>query len=618
MVRSVRITFAAGAAACCIALSGCPSPLLARIKQEIAKFPFTATSYTFSTQWGNPSPQYSFGAAVVKADTAGYVYVADNTFRIRKFDSTGAIQKTYDVPASGGLNAAVRDMAFDASGNMYVATYATSNGTSQILKFDVSGNNLNWTPSATITTATALAVDSSGNLYVVDSGKTPPQVMVFSPAGTLITSWTGKGNPQTGASDFNTPTGIAIDYWGKVYVIDYTTGGTIRKFDPNGGLYATSYSSFGAFTIGDPTALSVDASSSPTFYIADSLNSRIVKTDLGSNNSTFGSSGAGNGQFTTLAGVAVDSSGNVYVTDSPNGTNLGDTSRVQKFNSAGAWTATWGGTALAGNGQFNAPDGAAYDSSGNLYVVDVNNHRVQKFDPTGAYLGQWGTPSTYTPALGSIAVDSAGNVYLPDTGGTPSIHMLDSSLNPVRNIGAGTLSSPEGVALDSAGNVYVADANKEAVFIFDPNGYAHSPASFGTFGAADGQFELPVGIAVDSGGNIYVADLDIFQAKTNLIQKFDKNGNFVKSWGTRGAGDGQIYYAIGLAIDKYDNVYATDFVNRRVEKFDSNGTFLTKFGSVGVGNGTFGWPFNVAVNSTGTVAVADLTNDLVQLMTPSP
>ena len=92
----------------------------------------------------------------------------------------------------------------------------------------------------------------------------------------------------------------------------------------------------------------------------------------------------------------------------------------------------------------------------------------------------------------------------------------------------------------------------------------------------------------------------------------------MKAWGTSGTGNGQFTYPSGIAIDTYDNVYVTDFVNRRVEKFDSNGNYLAQFGGVGVGNGTFGWPFDVAVNSTGTVAVTDATSHLVQLMTPAP
>jgi sugar lactone lactonase YvrE len=176
-----------------------------------------------------------------------------------------------------------------------------------------------------------------------------------------------------------------------------------------------------------------------------------------------------------------------------------------------------------------------------------------------------------------------------------------------------------GVALDAAGNLYVADFGLGKIVIFDPNGYTtHVPATIGTSGTSDGEFEVPVGVAVDSAGNVYVSDLALFAPRTNMIQKFDSKGNFVKGWGTAGTADGQFTYPMGIAVDKYDNVYACDFANRRVQKFDSNGTFLGKWGGVGVGKGTFGWPFDVAINSTGNVLVSDATNNIVQLFAPAP
>jgi tripartite motif-containing protein 71 len=149
--------------------------------------------------------------------------------------------------------------------------------------------------------------------------------------------------------------------------------------------------------------------------VADSGNYRIQKF---SSNGTFitswGSSGAGNGQFGSPLYLAVDHSGNVYVAD--NGNN-----RIQKFSSNGTFITSWGGSG-SGNGLFRGPGGIAVDSAGNVYVSDYDNNRVQKFDNTGKFIAAWGLSA---PAFGSgnaqffgpvgVALDSSGNVYVTDT-----------------------------------------------------------------------------------------------------------------------------------------------------------------------------------------------------------
>ena len=85
----------------------------------------------------------------------------------------------------------------------------------------------------------------------------------------------------------------------------------------------------------------------------------------------WGSSGSGDGQFSSPNGVAVDSSGNVYVADVSN-------YRIQKFSSSGTFLTKWGSKG-SGDGQFHWPDGVAVDSSGNVYVTETHNNRIQKF-----------------------------------------------------------------------------------------------------------------------------------------------------------------------------------------------------------------------------------------------
>jgi hypothetical protein len=112
-----------------------------------------------------------------------------------------------------------------------------------------------------------------------------------------------------------------------------------------------------------------------------------------------GTKGTGNGQFEYPYGVAVDSSGSVFVVDRGN-------DRVQKFSSAGTFIKTWG-TKGTGIGQFKGPLALSIDSSGNVFVTDTSNNRVQEFTNRGEFIRTWGTSYPY-----GVAVDSSGSVFV--------------------------------------------------------------------------------------------------------------------------------------------------------------------------------------------------------------
>ncbi|MCK4734430.1 MAG: 6-bladed beta-propeller, partial [Methanophagales archaeon] len=124
----------------------------------------------------------------------------------------------------------------------------------------------------------------------------------------------------------------------------------------------------------------------------------------------WGIEGSGDGEFQCPYGIAVDSSGNVFVADEGN-------TRIQKFDSDGHFIIKWGSRGT-GDGEFFWPHGIAVDSSGNVYVADANNNRIQKFDSDGTFITKWGSEGTgdgefFWPH--GIAVDSSGNVYVADS-----------------------------------------------------------------------------------------------------------------------------------------------------------------------------------------------------------
>ena len=100
----------------------------------------------------------------------------------------------------------------------------------------------------------------------------------------------------------------------------------------------------------------------------------------------FGSYGSGDGQFTSPQGVAVDSSGNIYVADRGN-------KRIQIFNSAGVFQSEFGSYG-SGDDQFGSPKGITLDSSGNIYIADLGNNRIQIFNSAGVFQSEFGTTCT--------------------------------------------------------------------------------------------------------------------------------------------------------------------------------------------------------------------------------
>ncbi len=274
----------------------------------------------------------------------------------------------------------------------------------------------------------------------------------------------------------------------------------------------------------------------------------------------FGTKGTGNGQFEGAAGVAVDSSGNIWVSDYGN-------HRVQKFNSSGVYQSQFG-TFGTGNGQFNNPIGITVDSSGNIYVGDLRNERIQKFSGSGAYLSQIGT-----------------------SGG-----------------GDGQFYGPIDLEVDKSGNIWVLDSGNNRVQKFSSTGTYIS--KFGSRGeGGKGQFDWPWGIAVDSSGNIWVAD-----TYNSLIQKFNSSGVYQIQFGEYGSGNGQLIYPKGIAVDSSGNVWVADTENQRIQKFSSSGTYLSQFGTAGTGNGQFNVnsPSNIFIDNSNNIYVVDGGNNRIQ------
>ncbi len=223
---------------------------------------------------------------------------------------------------------------------------------------------------------------------------------------------------------------------------------------------------------------------------------------------------------------------NLYFTNETVLTNCGNAYTIVWVTTLAGSTTSGSADGLGTNASFNQPYGVAVDSSGNIYVADVNNNEIRKITPGGVVTTFAGsTTSGHSDGLSNIAsfyypygvaVDSSGNIYVADTGNneirkiTPGgvVTTLAGSTIAGHADGlsnAASFNFPTGVAVDSSGNIYVADGGNNEVRKITSGGIVTTLAGSTIAGHADGlsnaaSFQNPRNVAVDLPGNVYVAD----------------------------------------------------------------------------------------------------------------
>nr|MDP8943590.1 hypothetical protein [Actinomycetota bacterium] len=315
-------------------------------------------------------------------------------------------------PATSAALREPRGVHPDGSGNLFIADTennrvrkVNSSGTISL----VAGNGTagysgdgGAATSAELHAPTDVLVDAAGNVFVADSlndrvRKVDPAGTITTVAGTGVGGYSGDGGPATSAR-LSTPAGLALDSDGNLYIAD-SINDVVRKVDGAGVIQTVAGNgSFGYSGDGGPATsaelhrpydLAIDTAGS--LHIADSLNDAVRKVDTSGTITTVAGTGAygysGDGGPATAAklaapeGVAVDGSGNLFLSDS-------DNHRIRKVNSSGTID-TVAGTGTAGfsgdggpatSAQLYNPGRIALTPSGDLYVGDRNNHRVRRVD----------------------------------------------------------------------------------------------------------------------------------------------------------------------------------------------------------------------------------------------
>lgn len=294
----------------------------------------------------------------------------------------------------------------------------------------------------------------------------------------------------------------------------------------------------------------------------------LVSADSYSYALKWGTPGSGNSQFDVPYDNDTDSAGNIYVVDFTN-------KRIQKFSAAGVYISQF---STIGNGHTGNPLGIAVDHSGNAYVTS-NDHYVRKFNSSGVYqseFGGWGTSDTtfsypvgidLSPDDSYLYVMDCQNSYVKKFSTDPG-YAFDRKFG-----GGGQLYQSGWLTVDSAGYVFVADSNwynpspghlsNDRIQKF--NEYGTYQSGWGYSGSGPGQFSYAFGITADQGGNVFVTD-----SGNNRVQKFTNNGIFLGQFGSPGTNDGQFQQPTGVSVGLAGQVYVTDTGSNRVQVFSDS------------------------------------------------
>jgi uncharacterized repeat protein (TIGR01451 family) len=486
--------------------------------------------------------------------------------------------------------------------------------------------------------------DSAGNTYI--SAPTLNVVYKVTPAGAMtvyagngIFGDGGDGGPALQAGlDF--PEGLALDSSGNLFIADQFND-RIRRVDAQTLVITTVagsglpfFPSFGgdggpatSASLAFPRGVAVD--SNGNIFIADTSNQivrmvdntaqHIITTIAGNGN--FGTSGTANGdggpatsaQLANPVGVAVDSSGNVYIADT-------DDSVVRKVNGTTHIITTYAGSPATANGNggdggpatsagLSKPVGVFMDPTGNLFIADTGNMSIRKVDSTTAHditTVAGNRTACFDPSTGcgnggaalsanlnqpdSVSVDGSGNLIIADTG-TQTVRVVSGG--NISILAGGTsggdgkvatlaiLGLPNVVDVDSNGNLFILEQYGERV-----REVAASTQTITTIAGTGGKggqgtyvatnttagpalkatFISPFAMAMDGAGNIYVADarglvIRKINTSTQQISTIAGNGNLCQS-GTCGDGgaatSAEFQLPSGLAVDSANNVYISD------------------------------------------------------------
>jgi sugar lactone lactonase YvrE len=429
-------------------------------------------------------------------------------------------------------------------------------------------------------------------------------------------------------------------------------------------------------------------------FRVDTTGNVTVVAGTGARGGSIGDGGpAISANLTYPSGVAVDSAGNIFIADR-------SFCRIREVSAKTGIISTVAGTGTcfySGDGgpatsaTLNNPSGVAVDSSGNLFIADTNNCLVREVSvSTGVISTVVGTPPDITgllhcgnsgdggPAItakvgfaNGVAVDGSGNIFIADPSSC-KIRKISASgtISTVAGTGScgysgdgglatsATLNAPYGVAVDRTGNVFIADTTNCVIRkVSSSNVQISTVAGTGSCGysgdgglATSAQINQPYGVAVDSLGNIFIADY-----KNSVIREVSASNGSISTFAGVAvpdpnhmghmiglpafSGDGYLGtdaelgflnatpYGAGMATDRSGNIFVADTANHAIRKVSASTGIITTV----AGNGLIGYsgdggpatsaqlfyPRDVAVDASGNIFIMDTGNCVIRKITAS-
>jgi len=464
----------------------------------------------------------------VAFDGSGNLLIADaGNSRIRKVASSGLISTVAGTGTMGffgdggqasfaqlnfpnglAVDASSGDLLISDSQNRRIRKVASSGIISTVAGNGTQGFGGDGGPAvnALFDTPRAVAVDADGNLLVADTNNSrlrriTPAGIVSTFAGIAASGFTSDGGPATSAR-LNLPGSLAPSPDGSVYFTDCNN--RLRKIGSDGILNTIPATSWDFCTFDyynyyyDALARgSVTLDAAGNLYVSDTYHYRIYKVtpagiaSIYAGTGQYGFSGDGglatSARISDIGGLALDATGNLYITDSSN-------NRIRMVTTAGIISTVAGGDqgGFAGDGgpalsaQFSGPTALAMDATGNLYIADTFNNRIRRISPAGII----------------TTVAGNGTPGVNGDGGPPTLAQLDT---------------PNGIALDPAGNLYIADTNnsriRKVTFALTVPTLTGVSFNFGAQGATSkitlSGTSLSIPLTINAGSDITVSNISV-------------------------------------------------------------------------------------------------------------
>lgn len=546
---------------------------------------------------------------LVQADN-GDLYIADQAnFLIRKVTLDGVVTTVAGTGVSGGADGPASTASFgtvtaidiDSQGNLLVLDKSNKAVRKITPQGDVTTLSLF---GESLLSPIGIAVGSDDVIYVADEGSlsikviaTNGQVSVLAGSGTR-----GNDDGQGTSASFASIVHLDIDASGNLYVIQFALNAAVRKIDPQGNvttlLGAEGSAPVNTLDLGGFLPFGLALAAEDEILISEWSSGRIVKLEVDQNVSVYA------GGF---ANVPTDG----FRTEST----------------------------------FNAPSDAAYDSHGNLYIVDSENHRIRIVTPQGQVMSFAGSGQAQTidgPALTAsfnspegIVVDSNGNIFVSERSGrvirkiTPDGTVSTFAGSGARGFANGTgtnaeFASPGDMIIDDEDNIFLVDIVNNRIRKITPAAEVTTIAGNGEFAYADGpaesaSFFQPKGLAWDNDGNILVAD-----GNNNRIRRISSDGivSTVAGSGEASNSDGMGLAATfddpkDLVVDRTGNIYVVSgstirliYLNGEVVTFAGNDTEALKEGD-GLAS-SFNKPQGILFDPHGNLLVVDSDNHRIR------